>query len=390
MYNSNAINLLVEHITSLNGIADKNKLAKVIKNKFSLIQDRSIYYCDDFAIRFGWNGKDNRKRISNTVLGLSRIKSYDDRPLIFCIVTHEENHLVLINTTFLKKVSHSSRDLRIDNIRGSINCSDIIMDYDSIENCPENFALLYAYHLGLSFQDNLERLVDATNGIVGRIPKFHVTPSIADHIMEAIPRAQAFIASQEYQDLKEDLDNRVSKVQGEIAIAAFIDNNNIRGRIIEYLITDNGSDLKTQIIDALNNKGPLPEFKTDDNLGDYSKQYPNYYTETDIKTKVLFLDGNPKAYNIDKLLEFLASQKAVYMIYLLGVGEKGKIVAQLCSSLDERLIAATKVQHHWAGRNTRGVTQFDGHALRIILDSPTGSIINNETARTFINSLISR
>lgn len=208
--------------------------------------------------------------------------------------------------------------------------------------------------------------------------------------MEAVLRAQAFLASPEYQDLKADLDDRVSKVQGEIAIAAFIDSNKIRGGIIEYLITDNGSDLKTQIIDALNSKKPLPDFKTENELGDYSKEYIGYCTETDIKTKILFLDGNPKAYNIDKLLGFLATEKSVYMIYLLGIDEKGSIVTRLCSSLDERLLGATYVQHHWAGRNSRGETQFVGRKLNGIFDSPNGSTIDVEKAYEFIDLLISK
>lgn len=387
MYNVSIMNRLVSFIQSKNGIADKNLLAEAVKNKFRLTQDRKVYYCEHFAIRFS---KSESKRMSNTVLSLSALQKYDNKPFFVCIVSSTTNYLLLANSTFLKKISHSSKELRVDNIKGSFNGGDIFMEYDAIENCPENFETLYAYHLGLSFQDNLERLVESTNGIAGRIPKFEVTDPVRECIMEAIPRAEAFAKSPEYLDLKDDLDNRVAKVQGEIAIAAFIDNVNVRGRIIEYLITDNGSDLKTRIITALNNKGPLPEFKTEDKLGDYSKEYPSYYTETDIKTKVLFLDGNPKAYNVDKLLEFLASQKAVYMIYLLGVDDKGRIVARLCSSLDDRLIEATKVQHHWAGRNTRGVTQFEGHALREILDSPSGTTINPEIAREFINGLIDR
>lgn len=390
MYNSNMIKQLVTYISTQNGIADKSKLAETVKNRFGLVKDRSVYYCDDFAIRFGWNGQNNRKRISNTVLALSRIKCYDDRPLLFCIVTHTENHLLLINTTFLRKVSHSSRALRMNNICGSINCSDIMMHYDSVENVPANFEKLYAYHTGLSFEDNLERLVDSTNGIVGRIPKFDVTAEIRKQIQESVPRALSFIESPEYHDLREDLDRRVSLVQREIAIAAFIDNNKIRGSIIEYLITDNGSDLKTRIIDALNNKTPLPEFVVDNGLGDYSKEYPGYCTETDIKTKVLFLDGNPKAYNIDKLLEFLSTEKSVYMIYLLGIDARGQIVARLCSWLDERLLNATNVQHHWAGRNTRGVTQFVGQKLVDILDSHSGSIIDSEKAYDFIDLLIAK
>ena len=37
---------------------------------------------------------------------------------IVCIVTPETNHLLLSNSTFLKKISHSSQELRVDNIRG--------------------------------------------------------------------------------------------------------------------------------------------------------------------------------------------------------------------------------------------------------------------------------
>ncbi len=143
-----------------------------------------------------------------------------------------------------------------------------------------------------------------------------------------------------------------------------------------------------RIIDALNQNRPLPEFRTEDEIGDYSKCYPNYHTETDIKTKVLFLDGNPKAYNIDKLLEFISTRDSVYMIYLLGVGEDGQIVSRLCSAFDPRLIEATNIQHHWAGRNTRGVTQIVGSALRDILlsDEPTG--INRDRAKEFLDILI--
>ena len=387
MYNVCTMNRLIAFIQGLNGIADKNKLTEVVKEEFSLTQDRKVYSCKDFAIRFS---KAKSKRMSNTVLSLSSLQKYDEKPFVVCIVSSRENYLLLANSTFLKKVSHSSKELRVDNIKGSFNGGDIMMEYDSIENCPENFERLYAYHMGFPFQDNLERLVESTNGIVGRIPKFNVTESVRNRIMEAIPRAMSFISSKDYLDLNEDLNNRVSKVQGEIAIAAFIDNVNVRGRIIEYLITDNGSSLKTQIINALNGRTPLPEFKTEDKLGDYSKEYPGFCTETDIKTKVLFLEGNPKGYNIDKLLEFLASQKAVYMIYLLGVDEDGHIVSRLCSSLDERLIAATNIQHHWAGRNTRGVTQFLGHVLKEILEGPNESVINCERAQRFIDKLISR
>ena len=385
MFNKDTINRLIRIIERNNGIGDKGTLASIVQKEFSLTLDRKVYYCDDFAIRYS---KSQHKRMSNTVLSLSALQKYDDRPFFVCIVASNTNYLLLANSTFLKKISHSSQELRVDNIKGSFNGSDIMMDFDGIENEPSNFEDLYAYHSGLSFQDNLERLVEATNGIVGRVQQFNVTDINKRFIIDSVSRAQDFIQSEYYNDLKEDLDGRVKKVQGEIAIAAFIDNVNLRGRIIEYLITDDGTTLKRQIISALRNQQPLPQFKTEDKLGDYSKNYPNFQTETDIKTKVLFLDGNPKAYNVDKLLEFLATEKSVYMIYLLGIDENGKIVARMCSVFDKRLIPATNIIHHWAGRNSRGVAQFIGHALTNILDEENYSEIDAEQAKGFINRLI--
>ena len=104
----------------------------------------------------------------------------------------------------------------------------------------------------------------------------------------------------------------------------------------------------------------------------------------------MFLDGNPKAYNVDKLLEYLANDKSVYMIYLLGIGSNGNIVARLCSVFDERLIKSTNLLHHWAGRNSRGVAQFIGHGLEQILEDRDIPQISETVAENFIQNLIDR
>lgn len=192
----------------------------MVKKEFNLTQDRKVFYSPDFAIRFS---KSKRKRMSNTVLSLSTLQKYDNEPFIVCVVTPETNHMMLANSTFLKKISHSSQELRVDNIRGSFNGSDIMLDFDSMENEPDNFQRLFAYHAGLSFQDNLERLVESTNDIVGRNLKFPVSPADEKNILSSVDRAERFLQSPEYIDLNNDLDSRVAKVQGEIAIAVFID-----------------------------------------------------------------------------------------------------------------------------------------------------------------------
>ena len=79
MYNKSTIDRLIALVERYNGIADKNKLAGIVQKEFSLTQDRSVYYCDDFAIRFS---KSENKRMSNTVLSLSALQKYDNIPFI--------------------------------------------------------------------------------------------------------------------------------------------------------------------------------------------------------------------------------------------------------------------------------------------------------------------
>lgn len=327
--------------------------------------------------------------MSNTVLSLSALRKYDSIPFIVCIVGICENFLLLANSTFLKKISHSSKELRIDNIRGSFNGSDIMTEYASLRNEPLNFPQLFAYHSAFSFEDNLVRLVESTNGIVSRMTRFHPTSSAKRCIFASVTRAERFMLSPEYKDLLLDLDSRVLKVRKEIVIASCIENVNLRGRIIEYLITaDEGSNLREQLRKSLHDNSPIPSFKTEDKLGDYSKSYDDFQTETDIKTKIMFMRGNPKGYNIDKLLEFLATSKSVYLIYLLGVNENGEIVTRLCSIFDKCVIESTGMQHHWAGRGTRGVTQFNGNLLRDILNAPAQSVIVPTQAKSFLSQLL--
>lgn len=385
MYNRNAIDTLVEFIIANNGKYDKSGLSHIVKERFGLIKDRSVFYNSDFSIRFCHSAK---KRFSNVVLSLSVLQKYDKKPFIVCVVTPDENILLLANTTFLAKISHSSHQLRIDNIRGSFLGHDIRRNVERVDNSPQNFEELFLMHESFSFEENLERLVEATNNISPTGKRFDPTSKELDMIMNAPERAIRFLTSEECIDLNNDLNERVKKVQNEIAIAALIDNINIRGRVIEFLITSNGEPLKDMIVDSLLNGKPLPEFKTDDQLGDFIKEYSSYSTATEIKTKVLYLSSNPKAYNIDKLLRFLSKPNSIYMIYLVGISRDGSINVVLCSVFDEQLIKGTAALFHWAGRNSRGVTQFKGDCLTEIINNPK-NCINLGKATIFIDMLLS-
>jgi hypothetical protein len=182
-----------------NGVNDKARLTKTIVNDFNLTKDRSVFYCRDFAIRFS---SSNSVSFSNTVLSLSNLQKVDDRPVIVCLVTPTINHLFLANSSFLKKVSHSSQELRENNIRGSFNGSDIMREFEGIKNIPSNFERLYSIHAGIGFEVNLPRLVEATTNISPTGIKFNVTSVAKELILKAPQRASKFISSQEIEVLK--------------------------------------------------------------------------------------------------------------------------------------------------------------------------------------------
>ncbi len=380
MYNSKVLDTLICSIENEHGIGDKAKLAVLIQQQFGLTQDRSIFYCDWFAIRFC---KAASHIFSNTVLSLSALQKYDSRPVIVCLVTPNKNYLMLANTTFLKKISHSSQELRVDNIKGSFNGSDIMRFYEDVENCPANFEYLFTSHENYTFEENLTRLVEATNSIhpIGR--RFEPTHDQVVCIYKSIDRAISFMKSEEYNILDADLKSRVQAVSSEIVIAAFIDNVNLRGRIIEYLVTESG-DLHRTLIRALHTGSPLPKIFTDDKLGDYERKFEDFYTATDIKTKVLFLSSNPKGYNIDKLLSFLAEDDSVYLVFIIAIDKDERISTRLCSVYNKQLLSATRIISHWAGRNSRGVTQYTGKALEDIVFS-FDDRINQEEASRFLD-----
>lgn len=363
MYNRKEIESLVDFISNRNGIADKTILATQVQKQFNLVKDRSVFYGEWFAIRFC---KAISVNFSNTVLSLSALHKYDKMPFFVCLVTPTRNFLMLANTTFLRKISHSSQELRRDNIKGSFNGSDIMRSFAGVNNTPKNFEFLFASHENYTFEENLDRLVEATNNISPIGKKFSPTDSQIECIRESVNRAVSFMISSDYDILNDDLNKRVKAVESEIAIAAFIDNVNLRGRIIEYLITSE-DDLKNTLIQSLRNKTPLPKIYTADKLGDYEKEFECYLTETDIKTKILFLQSNPKGYNIDKLLSFLSEERSVYLIYVVAIDENKHISTRLCSMYNQQLLHGTRIMKQWAGRNSRGVTQYDGKALEEIV-----------------------
>jgi hypothetical protein len=70
----NKLHDLLDFLANHDGINDKTKLANLVAKEFCLTQDRSVYYCDEFGIRFSSGAGPS---FSNTVLSLSNLKKVD-------------------------------------------------------------------------------------------------------------------------------------------------------------------------------------------------------------------------------------------------------------------------------------------------------------------------
>ncbi|MCR4619743.1 MAG: hypothetical protein K5633_03520 [Paludibacteraceae bacterium] len=368
-----------------------NKLALCLamEQQFNFIKDRSVYAANGFSVRCC---QCKGKSFSNVVLSLSTLLKYDKKPFLVVLANNGSNKILLSNTTFLKKISHSSLSLSYDNVRGSFLGSDIMKTYEGIPNDEKHLTELFRIHKGFSFEDNFSRLVEATNGIEPKKKKFNPNSIETELIKDSIFRAINFTNSSNFNILKSDLNNRVLSNLEAIIIASHIENVNIRGRLIELLITSDGSE-RDRLAKEVKNLEIMSEmdFTTHDELGDYKRSFPNGETLTDIKTKVMYLHSNPKAFNIDKFLEKMAEPNTIMFFFFIGISENEVVNTLLCSVYDLRLIDATRFQTHWAGRATRGVAQYNGQLIKqMLLTDNYSNDIDENVAYNFLLKMINR
>lgn len=343
----------------------KAEIAEAAASRFSLKKTRSVYYCSEFAIRFS---AASGQSFSNVVLSLSALQKYDQSPFIVCIVRPTCIQFLLANSTFLKKISHSSHRLRVDNIRGSFLGHDIVREYNGIINSPENFDALFEIHNEFTWEENLYRLVDQTTAIVPTGQKFTPSKQQQQRILKSPMIASSLSKHPEYRQLYQDFDNIVRNKERDILKAAKIDNVNLRGNAIEQIVTAAGNFHK---------------------LEDISRTFSfGLEVKIDIKTKILNLSSSPAAYNIDKILKELAKGNVVFSFFFIGIDITAQEVKTcLVSMFEQTILNSTVVQFHWAGRNSRGVTQLTGD-LSSIFSQDFSEIIDVPAAITFLSKLI--
>lgn len=211
------------------------------------------------------------------------------------------------------------------------------------------------------------------------------------NLFYAPERAKRFISSEDYNTLLDDLQSRCQEVKDAILVASHIDNVNIRGRLIEALITSDQEE-RNQLLRNLGEvEHFLPTYDTKNDLGDYVRSFEKSDSYTDIKTKVLYLDSNPKAYNVDKFLKCMGKEKSVFMFFFVGIDESGIVNTVLASVFHKKLQSTTLLQHHWAGKGTRGEAQFNGKIINELLkENSFKNDIDEQESVEFLKRILSR
>jgi hypothetical protein len=223
-------------------------------------------------------------------------------------------------------------------------------------------------HSEFSWEENLTRLVQATSDIVGTGSRFSVDSQRAATILAAGSLAKQLSSHSEYLSIGQRLTDAVIQRGDEILRASAIDNVNLRGNRIEQLLTEAGN------------------FHRLDDLVFTLKIGATVVV--DIKTKILALQSSPKGYNIDKYLQTLALGQTAISFFFLGLdAPNAAIRTAFASTLDYSILAATRIQFHWAGRNSRGVTQLTGD-LSFLFKPTFRETIDLPTAEQFLQKLI--
>lgn len=345
----------------------KEALVANLIQQFALRKDGALLVGAQFAIRVNENVKD--AKFSHPVVALKKIVKHDDVPIVACLLTPRSCRLLLANTTFVEKASHSSQHLTAVKTVGNVLGSNLVTVYANLANVPENFGALWRVHQQSDPTANLARIIAATQAIKPRASSLW-SPSDEEvvRILAAPTLALQLAHKPEYAQLAVSLNGIVQAKREEILAAAASENVNKRGHNIERIITEAA-------------KGQ--------SLGDLVVVVCSVTLAINVKSKRFDLQSAPAGYNVNKMLKHLGRGDGLLSMLFVGVDPSQRLLrTRLVSAFDRTLLGATRIEASWSGRGTRGTAQFSRNLDAIWLDEFVEAI-DIELAKNFLRRLIS-
>lgn len=359
---------LVEFVNSWrqrNPRGSKADLAAATLVRFRLAKDGALLIGERFAVRFCQSKFE--RNFPNGVVAIAKIVQHDHLPVVVCVLTPVGCRLMLANTTFLSKVSHSSHAIARDNLRGTILGTDILTEIAGFANEPRHFRDLWQVHERADRMEHLARIVDATQAVEPTRARWTADATAVAHVLAAPSLAIRLSAHADYDAVRDELDGMVHDRRALILEAARDPNNKTRGEAIEQVLTRRTGQ---------------------HDLGDIQFRLEIAVLRVDVKSKLSGRGSAPKAWNIDRTLSDLAKGDHLLSMYFVRVDlPRAVIDTRLASIFDRILLGASVRQSHWSGRGTRGTIQFSG-SLDAIWSPGFRESIDVGTARRFLQELI--
>ena len=394
---SELIEFLNQHIVE-NPDCSKNDITNATVARFNLSRpekgkgkSKSLYCGCYFTIKFlTVNVGRIGGSFSNTIIALSTLRYYDHLPFVVCVFRPTGIEILLSNSTFIEKSSHTSIQLSGDRLVGSILGSNILRRYllenlidnitEKIENTPKNFDKLFAIHQEFMWEDNLLRIIQSTKSILGKIPRLELTKNECETILRFADLASSLSKNSDYLEIESILDRVVTEKRSEIFEAAKNLNHKQRGDEIEKIVAQ-------RLIQ-------LPAFSSSPKVGSHELQDLSYILSNgvsvliDVKTKVITLSSSPTAYNVDKLLKSLSDGNTIFCFFFIAIDpEKETLFTRLVSILDTSILKLTRIDLRWAALKSRGATQLTGD-FSLILSPNYSESVKVEQAKSFLQRLI--
>lgn len=353
----------------------KDEIIRLINEDFPLFKIKRSLYADtnnNYIVRFLWT-KFDQGTPSNTFLSIKTIYEFDDKPIIVVLVRPNSFDISLGNTSFVSKVSHSSKNALYDEntgeftLSGSVNYPNIYHDWNDFDHIVEN----WEFHYSSESDHNIRRILKKTSEIEWN---WFEKVVLDDYTIETFVRKSMAFHYETFADISAIIDKSFYDHKAEII--EIFDNEastKRRGEKIQSVIT-----------------------WIQDNDHEFADMYYEIWDKSillNIKTIDLTLpsgDSSPQAFNIDKLLNNIDYDDEFTFYFFVITKTAEWVFYSLVNFLEERSIQSYgNPMNHWSWQNARWHMQVVWIADLVLNQDYTDEISYENSVKflSYLNSL---